>query len=1589
MADDDTKTTYYGYQGDSTPDWNSAHGIGDRDNQLVGDYSVALTQAERLARFGVTGKSTGQEFEYEGRTRRDDDTAPERDRRVDIYQPGHPPDRGGRAQAPAQQPDDAGYQAFMDYISRSNEPVEESEPPLEHSPESEDVKPRANTQTPLEAIRDSNPRFKDWSEDKLLTELQERAFPEVPRDKLSVYARQPDGAKLIRDFMSRDLNPLERFRKFYPNLATKDDEADINWMHDHLEPQTPLDQFRQKVKPPGPIHAALSGVVQGLIQGFNQIGEGSAGLNKAAAGGTVGAINAISDPRFSRGDFSGLKPPSFGPAVSGLNAGMQATYGKWEQFPGAANDALTNLYKTAGVYGWMQTSSDWLSKNVPGYGGTRDFFRKSLTALTNRGKEWEKQAAEAERQIPADPTSQVQGTLGEIIGQTPDIAVSFALGSKTRAAALWGMLYEGTSAYGHAVENQQKNALLQGADAAGFRQFAQYLMNTGKGRLVSGIMNAFASVGDDEIQKWARGDPNNGIDQESKAFGVGALTGLLIGGGRAPEVVPRETAAAEAPPAEAAPAEAAPQYSYAGAEDTGAKFNFDHHAPEVREEFQKMYEASYNGDHDKAAVYLDRGLSLMPDGDKRKLAQDFANKIDELSGEKPKAPQELFSDYYNSGVPWMPESEDRAAYRKARREGVIPEPHAIQQLRKVNPEAADRWRNNPDVDAKLRYLADLEHNSATPLHLREGNVKGKTDAFNDYYFAGIPMPKQMLEWWEDRQKDWEGIRVALRPESTSPEAEVAGQIVKGEEARSVAAGQAIPHQISLTAGAKNVIGTPWGDFFGKLTGDINRFRHGDRAEAQERYANNFNEAQQIQQFIDYQEGRPVKDPTTQWLFQNVMKPVYDTIQRREEKYGIDYTPRENYFYQLLSHPKDDLPRLRDSLKRHGIDPDFVKPRQMTLALRLALGHRMKTTNWVRLMQLRWWASERQIQKIRDLRELESSGLAYNTKSPNLPSSVKDWEIMGAANHETYHVSPRVHPVLNNKFDPSDIYKVPVVGPYAKFSQSLKGAVAAKLSWSGFHPLHILGITNADAGAIAVNRIMAGKGTWANWFDLLSQGVPVAGGIPRATWAYLKYGDVTNALQGRADLNRLPQSVIQDMNDVTAMGIVPEINSERQMQFMKWMHDSLPSWAKQDSMFGSLIKGAGRQLVDPVGFQTWWFGTVTPRLKVASALMRRDALRATDPQLFRTQNRDALLREYGNIHRDVEGRFGELHYPNLLWPRWLRQFMQTQMLSLGWQLGMFRTMGDGIIDLTHNTAHMNNLKAEWKARGLNPSASKFVTNRMAFQALYVAQGLLTGWAISALIGGKKNPTVWDGVYPVVGTGPDGKEKRVNMQYFFKDVPAFWEYSRMKGSTVQGGAQMALNKMNPMLMATLQALSNQDFMGHTIGDPGERFQYWIAQGFEPISAENLKVPGQTNTDRVLDVLGYTPSGRWTMRSDWENKVLAQWVGNKNYGPLFNARDQYRQAFLANDRPAMQEAHDNLVRLNERFGESHAEALATTQKQVKNIQKTAKTPTAQKHFKELPRGVQIEDLKQMSPQERREWLKYASPQVQGELGLAHTGQ
>lgn len=92
VAQAQTKITAYGYVGDTSPDGNSSNGIGNHDNQLTAFNGTSGDAALTAAAAQEYGVSVGQTFTVTGAngqtyTLTYEDTAPESDARIDIYDP--------------------------------------------------------------------------------------------------------------------------------------------------------------------------------------------------------------------------------------------------------------------------------------------------------------------------------------------------------------------------------------------------------------------------------------------------------------------------------------------------------------------------------------------------------------------------------------------------------------------------------------------------------------------------------------------------------------------------------------------------------------------------------------------------------------------------------------------------------------------------------------------------------------------------------------------------------------------------------------------------------------------------------------------------------------------------------------------------------------------------------------------------------------------------------------------------------------------------------------------------------------------------------------------------------------------------------------------------------------------------------------------------------------------------------------------------------------------------------------------------------------------------------------------------------------
>jgi hypothetical protein len=59
----------------------------------------------------------------------------------------------------------------------------------------------------------------------------------------------------------------------------------------------------------------------------------------------------------------------------------------------------------------------------------------------------------------------------------------------------------------------------------------------------------------------------------------------------------------------------------------------------------------------------------------------------------------------------------------------------------------------------------------------------------------------------------------------------------------------------------------------------------------------------------------------------------------------------------------------------------------------------------------------------------------------------------------------------------------------------------------------------------------------------------------------------------------------------------------------------------------------------------------------------------------------LRAELGKIRKNIEARFGEMFYDNLLWRKVWKDAGTSTLLSLGWQLSTFRIYGGAFHDIS--------------------------------------------------------------------------------------------------------------------------------------------------------------------------------------------------------------------------------------------------------------------------------------------------------------------
>lgn len=296
--------------------------------------------------------------------------------------------------------------------------------------------------------------------------------------------------------------------------------------------------------------------------------------------------------------------------------------------------------------------------------------------------------------------------------------------------------------------------------------------------------------------------------------------------------------------------------------------------------------------------------------------------------------------------------------------------------------------------------------------------------------------------------------------------------------------------------------------------------------------------------------------------------------------------------------------------------------------------------------------------------------------------------------------------------------------------------------------------------------------------------------------------------------------------------------------------------------------------------------IVPRMKMGifAHMMQDEMRRAPD------MNRDQLRESAAKAWDSVDNRMGQLVYDNLFWNKAVKDALMGSLRSLGWNLGTFREVGGGLLDLLRETgAMLPRVHIGGGGRGGQPpeggksggeplfeagpvrivkGRKPEFTHRMAYAlALPLLVGIL-GAMMMKLLTGKNPDEIKDLYFPQVGgKDAEGNPMRIALPSYMKDIFAYRE----------GPLTTLSHKLHPMLSMIAEMLQNKDYYGKMIrnsDDPIIRQALdelkYVGKGFVPFSARGIQEmvkTGATPEKAALPFIGITPAPKYINQTDAE--------------------------------------------------------------------------------------------------------------------------
>lgn len=297
--------------------------------------------------------------------------------------------------------------------------------------------------------------------------------------------------------------------------------------------------------------------------------------------------------------------------------------------------------------------------------------------------------------------------------------------------------------------------------------------------------------------------------------------------------------------------------------------------------------------------------------------------------------------------------------------------------------------------------------------------------------------------------------------------------------------------------------------------------------------------------------------------------------------------------------------------------------------------------------------------------------------------------------------------------------------------------------------------------------------------------------------------------------------------------------------------------------------------------------VVPRQKLGVAASMMKWAMDRNPNMTREQLRSVAAQ----IWDSVDNRLGQVAYDNLFWNKTLKDSLMISVRSVGWNLGTWRELGGGTMDLAGMVGQAVRKNGQWE---LNKPE---MTHRASYVIALNATLMITG-AVTTYLATGEGPQDWrDYFFPRIGgTDINGNPERISLPTYGKE-----EYQLFRGGVgnlPSNASHIIGAKLHPLLQMAYDLSKNKDYWGTEIRHKDDPILEqtlgvgnYIAKSMVPFSiqgANKMREANEPISKQILPFIGIVPAPRDVNKTEAE--LLASEINRGKQSLAPRTQEQY---------------------------------------------------------------------------------------------------